>query len=172
MPEASAEILRFQRVRAASPIQPGWHFALLYLATFGAYQIFWAYRAWKLVKEYSGVRVSVFWRALFTPVFIFSLARRVRAMAEERDIQNVHSAIGIAAGYWIACGLGNVPGTYGLLALLCGFSLWSLQGTLNDCWSSEDPRLKPRSSFTAGEIATLAIGGLVWILMLMPGTGA
>ncbi|MFM7314392.1 MAG: hypothetical protein ACKO0M_14725 [Cyanobium sp.] len=65
-------------------------FILLSLCTFGLYELYWSYRNWKQLRIAGLEDLRPFWRAVFAPLWGFSLFKRIRATA---------TAAGVAANW-------------------------------------------------------------------------
>ena len=60
--------------------------ALISLTTLELYVFYWFYRNWKIVRDQEDVKLSPFWRAIFTHLSTFSLGGRFVDHREARDI--------------------------------------------------------------------------------------
>jgi hypothetical protein len=149
-----------------TPAESGWHFAVLYVVTFGFYGATWAYRIWKHIRDQRGISVSPFWRTVFFGFYIPSLVRVVSVLAAESGASVRCSVWGIALGYWCCNGLWSLPGALGFLGLLTGFQCWRLQQVLNTYWSRVAPDQPVRTSFSNAEIVGLVLGGMAWALFI------
>jgi len=58
-----------------------WKFVLLSLATFSFYDLYWVYRNWRFIKQHGDGDIWPFWRAFFSPLWMYPLAGRIRAAA-------------------------------------------------------------------------------------------
>jgi hypothetical protein len=75
---------------------------LLSVGSFGLYNIYWFYRNWQSVQKESSRKISPFWRALLTILFVLPLFSIILAKAEERGYSTQYSAPWLSGGYIIA----------------------------------------------------------------------
>lgn len=52
-------------------------FILLSICSFGIYHAFWHYENWRRIKSNTGEDISPFWRAVFLPLYSFSMFARI-----------------------------------------------------------------------------------------------
>jgi hypothetical protein len=52
-----------------------WKFELLSICTIGLYELYWFYKSWKFVQERDQPDILPFWRAVFAPIWYYSMAR-------------------------------------------------------------------------------------------------
>ena len=81
---------RLDSLRQA-PADPGIYYPVslfklffLSLATLGLYQIYWFYRNWAYVKQRDDSAIMPFWRAVFAPLWFFSLYHDLKLDSEKR----------------------------------------------------------------------------------------
>ncbi len=48
-------------------------FVALSLCAFGMYEIYWSYKSWRFAKSRDGTEIMPFWRAVFYPLWHYSL---------------------------------------------------------------------------------------------------
>jgi hypothetical protein len=135
------------------------------LATLGLYKIYWHYRQWANVKRREGTDIMPFWRAVFSPVWLYFLLQR---MAQERS----------------RLGLPGMPaGLIALLYLALVFTYlvpppWDLLGsvltvvpilmanrhamTLNEATGGA-----VEGRFSALNVAGIVIGAILWLLIIV-----
>ena len=71
---------------------------LMSTATFGLYDLVWLYRNWDVIRDRGQPDISPFWRAIFAPLWLFSLASNVY----RRSSSDSSIVIGVA---YLACNL-------------------------------------------------------------------
>jgi hypothetical protein len=71
----SEAALRFISI---SPLE----FALLEVATLGLYKVYWFYRNWLEIRQYTGRKLSPFWRTFFSPLFCYPLFKIIRSTTQ------------------------------------------------------------------------------------------
>jgi hypothetical protein len=62
-------------------------FVVLSLCSFGVYQLFWCYRNWQRIGDTSREAISPLWRAVFAPLWAFSLFGEIRDMARANEVR-------------------------------------------------------------------------------------
>jgi uncharacterized protein DUF4339 len=115
-PKANSDSL----VQLPSEPEPFYHhvsalkFSLLSLCSCGLYELFWFYRNWRFVRERDVSNISPFWRAVFSPFWVYSLCRDVA-----RAGGNIHSleAWLITIGFLVLGALWRLPDPYWLVSL-------------------------------------------------------
>lgn len=93
---------------------PLWKFLILSLSTFGLYETYWIYKNWKYIRERDGSNILPLARALFSPIWFYSLAKDIIASSRK---QSTVWAIPLAIAYFIVGITWRLPGPYYLIAL-------------------------------------------------------
>lgn len=162
-----------------SNAQSLWHFVLLCIVTFGAYELYWFYHNWKHLKLHKNLDISPGWRTIglsvpiLNIVLIYRQLRDIRDFAKETGRDTYSSLDTYFSPGWIAftwiflTALALLPGIFSLLGYLSIWPLAKVQGVLNSYWKKEQPELIERTKFSGRQIALLVIGGIVWILLLI-----
>ncbi|HWA51688.1 MAG TPA: trypsin-like peptidase domain-containing protein [Patescibacteria group bacterium] len=65
------------------------------ICTFGIYDIYWFYKQWKSFKSDKNLKISPFWRSIFSPIFSYSLFKTISNASKEIDGNK-----GLEAGAW------------------------------------------------------------------------
>lgn len=149
-----------------SHAQPVWHFVLLNFLSLGLYEIPWFYRNWKRIKELRKLKVTPLLRAVFAPLFAYSLFKNMLKLAKENGYQQKDSPGSLAVAYVFLSLLWRLPDPYWLVSLASILPLIPVTRAMNHYWRVKQPDLSVRTSFSGGEIAFLAVGGIIWILVL------
>ncbi|MEM8866686.1 MAG: DUF4234 domain-containing protein [Verrucomicrobiota bacterium] len=89
-----------------------WKFVLLSIFTLGIYEIYWVYKCWSFVKANGRPNIRPFWRAIFTPLWIYPLYRQISAG------ENKGKGVIIALSYFVISGLHTLPDPYTLVSSL------------------------------------------------------
>lgn len=153
-------------------------FVVLSLGTVGFYEIYWFYKNWKRYKLFSGDDVWPVPRAIFAIFFTHSLFRKVDEKLRREGRAYPWSPETCATGYVLLAIAGRVldrlaskfvgsPLTdfASLGALGLGIVvLLQAQRAINA--AAGDPEGAGNSSFGAGNIVALALGLLIWALIL------
>ncbi len=133
------------------------------LCTLSLYQIYWFYKNWWHVKEREPSTIRPALRSLFAIFFCYSLFSKVRKTASENSI-NVYVPAGNLATLWILSALlSGLPDPYWLIGFLAIFLLVPVQIATNQINARMAPIHDRNERFSAGNIATVVIGGLFLI---------
>lgn len=159
--------------------------AILFIATFGLYAVYWFYKNWSLYRDHASWspenRPSV-WpvpRAIFVVFFIHSLFSKVKEFGHDKPpvaawSNNLLATIMVVLyiGIEILDRLSSrsigVPYTdylsfAGMVALL--FTFLSAQSMINA--SCNDPDGKGNDRLTGANYAWIVVGGLLWVPVLI-----
>ena len=154
--------------------------ALLTIATLGFYQLYWFYKQWQHRKD-RGEDVNPILRTIFAVWFAHSLFQSVNREVENRSEPGVSfgglaaeplNASSLAVGFFVLNLLWRLPDLLSFLGLFSFVPLFIAQKRINRLHAEMgiDPILG--SSYTAGTILALVVGGLWWLLvaagLLMP----
>ncbi|MBW4574595.1 MAG: hypothetical protein KME08_04860 [Aphanothece sp. CMT-3BRIN-NPC111] len=150
-----------------SNVQPIWKFCFLYIITFGIYQLPWAHKHWKFIKERENLKISAWFRSWFLPFFLYSLCQKVFALAEEQGYREKPSPFQITLFYWIFVVLSRLPDPLWLISLLSFVPLLSILKAINYYWEQKQQHLPKRTSFTGREIAWIVFGVIFWLLVIV-----
>ena len=169
------------RAQAVSHYQPVWHFVLLIVATFSIYAIYWFYRNWKQLKAHNDLNISPGWKTVsfIIPIWgfvpFYGQLRYISNLARDSRIEETFSPGKIILVYAVLNVIGYVDLIWDILPdllslLLSGLLIVPLafvQRTLNAYWLREQEGIPRRESLSGGEIALVAVGGIIWALFLL-----
>ncbi len=150
-----------------SNVQPIWKFCTLYLFTFGIYQLPWAHKQWKFIKERENLKISPWWRSWFLPFYLYSLSQKVFALAEEQGYRKKPSPFQVTLLYWIFIVLGRLPDPLWLIALFAFVPLLTVLKAINYYWEQQQPNIPINESFTGSEIVWIVFGVIFWLLVII-----
>jgi hypothetical protein len=106
-------------------------FAILSVATLGLYDLFWFYKNWKYVRQRDQSGIRPFWRALFSPIWCYALARDVAARSNRLS----PTFAGVVALFYVALVLASrLPDPWWLLTFATFIPLLAVVreiGTIN-----------------------------------------
>lgn len=167
-------------------------FVLFSVLTSGIYHIWWFYKNWKDLKEYTDRPIRPLLRTIGLAVPILDI---VLAYQQFRDIRNACREKGV-----YTFPLGRIVFIFTILAVVAWASFVSfflsptldatmdtslslffelaatlaatsilipVQKSLNALWLSHEPLKNLRSSYGSGEVAWIVVGGLLWILSIL-----
>jgi hypothetical protein len=147
---------------------------VMYIVTFGLYEIFWFYKNWQLFKAATGEDISPFWRAVFRVFFLYSLFKEIQDKAQSRGVHADFSPF-LLTVVWIGLMVcSRLPDPYGLVCLFSVIVLLPVQWTVNELNSVVAPNHNPNDRFSVWNIAAIVVGGSLIVLAivgtLMPAT--
>lgn len=150
-----------------SHIMPVWKFCTLYIFTAGIYQLPWAHKQWKFIKERENLNISAWFRSWFLPIFLYNLAQKVFALAEEQGYREKRSPFQVTLLYWVFCVLYRLPDPLWLLSLLAFLPLLTILKAINFYWEQQQPNMPVQENFTKREIVWIGFGVILWLLVII-----
>ncbi len=140
--------------------------ALLSIATFNFYQIYWCYRHWKVLRDRSGDDVSPIFRSIFAPLFLGSLADRVRQKQIFHDIETSFQPNILWGSYFLLNVAGWLPEPYWIIAMLSFIPLLVVQKEANRLHRHLGFPVANRNFGIAG-VVLLILGAVLWFFALL-----
>ncbi len=148
---------------AVSPVK----MVLLSVCTLGAYQIYWFYKHWVLIKERSEPLIIPWARAFFGFFWCYSCFEFIRNEERRLDIEPTLAAGPLATG-WIAVSLAwRLPEPYFLIGFLAPLLLVPAQRHVNHINSLVAPGHDKNARFTAWNWLAIVAGGIFIGLILL-----
>jgi len=149
---------------------------VLYVSTFGVYQVYWFYKHWKCFRDYADRSVSPFWRTFFTIFFTHSLFSNFNLKASERGAGQPLS--GMATLFVILSILSRILDR--VLASSTATSLLDVVGWLVVLANvvplvvaqrvanaaCDDPEGRVNTRFTLVNFIFMGLGGLLWLAVI------
>ncbi|MBW4627987.1 MAG: hypothetical protein KME49_21365 [Brasilonema octagenarum HA4186-MV1] len=145
-----------------SNIMPLWKFCTLYIFTLGIYQLPWAHKQWKFLKERNNPKISAWFRSWFLPFYLYSLSQKLFALAEEQGYREKPSPFRVTFFYWIFYVL-DFHNSLQLVWLLSFIPLLTVLKAVNYYWQQQQPNIRVNESFTGREIVWMVFGVILWI---------
>ncbi len=148
-----------------------WKFILLSVVTFGLYELYWCYRNWCFVKESTRPEIRPFWRAVFAPLWLYSLQKAIDDTAPKNRI------ILLALAYFLLAMLSELPEPYWLLSMFTFVPLLPVLSLVNGI--NADPEIRAASNYSRfgwKHCLVTLVGGLFVLstvlssLYIIPGT--
>jgi hypothetical protein len=134
------------------------------IATFGVYEIFWFFANWQRMKK-RGQNVSPFWRTLFATIFCYSLFKTVKETATSSGIPARFSPGFLAVGWIVTTLMWRLPDPGWLVANAAVLFLLPVQKSMTDVNEALYPGHDPNARFTAWNVAAIAFGAVVFVLV-------
>jgi len=141
-----------------SNVIPKWKFIFLIIITFGFYEIIWFYRTWKFFKEKDKLNISPFWRAIFSIFFIYSLFKRILALAKKEGYKKTYSAGNLTVVFILIAFSGYLTEPLHLISYLSFLPLIPSLLAMNFYWNKKNPKL-PAKTFYLWQIILI----IIWI---------
>ena len=141
-------------------------FIVLSICSFGIYELYWCYQNWKRLKEASGEDLSPFWRAVFAPIWGFSLFKRIRDVALSAGVPIGWSSGVLATLYFVLNMTWRLPDPWWLINFATFMSMLPVQRAAqhtNERYAGVATERR-NDSYSAANIALILLGGLAVIL--------
>lgn len=135
--------------------------ALLTVCSFGVYQIYWFYQQWKREVERTGEDLQVVPRAIFTPIFAYSLFRRVHQLAADGQPAGFSGPGGLAVAYVMILFAVRLPDPFWLAATLSFLPLLPIQAAANGINQRVAPAAPRNDLFSLANVAMIVIGAFM-----------
>jgi hypothetical protein len=184
-PAGGADIARADAAEPMFYVVSTRKLAILYVATFGLYALYWFYKNWDRYKDawpYASEVGSTIWpvpRAVFSVFFVHSLFRKVKTHGEDKPAvarwSNMLDATQMVLLLLVASfldraarnSLGSPYTDWLSLAILAPllFQFVKAQRMIN--LSCGDPAGTGNSGFSKANYAWIIVGGLWWVLVLI-----
>lgn len=152
--------------RRESNVLTPWKFSVLFVFTIGLYQLPWAHKQWKAIKQRENLAIRPWLRSLLLPFYLYGLARRCFALAETYGYRQRPSALLITLLYWFFAYLYRFDNWLSYFGLLMLFPLLSIVRAANYYWQHEQPDLPINEGFNLREVTWIAVGVCLWLLVI------
>lgn len=140
---------------------------VMFIVTFGGYQLFWFYKNWQLFKAATGSNISPFWRAFFSGIFFYPLLAEIKVGAKSYCVSAKFSPFMLTI-IWIGLSLcSRLPKPYLLVSFLSVIVLLPVQDTVNKLNCVAAPNHNPNRRFSVWNIAAIAVGGSLIVLAIV-----
>jgi hypothetical protein len=137
------------------------------IATFSVYPLYWFYRNWKVEQAVSGEGLAPVLRALFTLIFFYSFASRVKDHAMIAEVPARYSPLLLTVAVvaiWLA---GYLPEPAFLVVFLIPLPMLPIERTLERLSAAKGLGNGLERHFTAVNIIGVVLAALVWLLVIM-----
>jgi len=144
-----------------------WKLILLSIVTLGIYDVYWFYKNWKLVKEWTGSDIKPFWRAVFGFFYCHALLSHIKECGDKAGT-NPSFSPGLLSAIWIIVSLlHKLPDPYWLVCYLAVFALVPLQKEIHKLNQLSAPEYPLNNKCSAWQIVGVVFAGLFFILVLI-----
>jgi hypothetical protein len=93
-------------------------FVVMSIVTWGIYPLYWAYEQWVRIANRNREGLSPIWRTIFSPLWNFSLFRRIKEEAIRRGVPVHWDATMLAVIYFLFGPLWRLPDPWWVVSLL------------------------------------------------------
>lgn len=142
-------------------------FIALSLCSLGIYEFYWFYRHWKLERARTGQSLSPFWRAVFAPLFAYSLFTRIKEVGEGSSVPVGYSPGLLAAGYFALMGSWRLPDPFWLISLFTFLPLLPIRVAVATINLKHAPNSGTNARFSGRNIILVVAGGLLLALVIL-----
>ena len=143
-------------------------FIFLSIISFGAYEIWWIYKAWKFFQQKERLDIMPAARAIFSIIFLNTLLNKILDFAKEKGYKDNYSATSLFIGFITGNLLAKLPDPFWLISILSFVFLIPPFKALN--YAKENSRdfiVNEQASFSGRQIALIVIGVFFWGLVLI-----
>jgi hypothetical protein len=173
MSEQQNQSLAFTAETVAQPMSRTMYFpvsplklVIMATCTFGLYEFYWFYRHWCCVQEREKT-ITPFARAFFTPLFCYSLFKRIQATGKSHNVSRPIAAGPLAAGWIVFTMLVRLPDPFWIATFLAVLFLVPVQMAVNEINLATNPNHDLNNKFSKWNIAAVVIGGLLFVFALV-----
>jgi hypothetical protein len=140
---------------------------VMHFCTWGAYQYYWFYKSWQLIRERERVDILPSWRTCFAVIYCFQLFGKIEDSGKLLHLrQSISSRV--LAGCWVLLSVFSIlPDPYWLVTFLSIVFLVPVQQQINRINEQLAPGHDPNKHFTAWNLVAVVVGGSVFVLVLI-----
>lgn len=139
-------------------------FLVMHFCTLGAYQFYWFYENWKIIRERERTAISPFWRTFFAFIFCYPLFETIRNRSASRSMPQLASPHVLATLWILLSMLWILPDPYWILSFLSIGLLVPIQQMANGINESLAPNADRNDRFTAWNTLAIVIGGPLFVI--------
>lgn len=141
--------------------------ALLSLATFGFYSLYWFYKQWKQIQITSRHEIRPVWRSIFSPIFSFSFFSELEDDLERHRLKLPLPSVVLGVVFLVAMILRRFDDIYGWLYFAHIVPLVIGQVYANRLVLIEQPAALIDRKWGFGSGILMTLGALVWGLVIL-----
>lgn len=143
-------------------------FIFLSIISFGTYEIWWIYKAWRFYKQKENLDIMPGARAIFSFFFLNSLFNKILEFSKKKEYQNSYSSVSLYIGFFVVNNLHRLPDPFWLISIMSFVFLIPPFKALNFAKiNSTDFIVTKQDSFSSRQIALIVIGVIFWALVLI-----
>jgi hypothetical protein len=141
--------------------------AVMSVFTLGLYPVYWFYRNWELRKTQRNRDVIPVLRAIFSPLFSYSLFEDVEEEAQKLRTSVGWSPMAMALTFFVLNVLWRLPDPFWLLCLFTFVPLLSVQRTINELNARSSRPAPVNAAFSTANVIGLIVGGIFLLLAII-----
>ncbi len=149
---------------------PPLKFAAMSICTFSLYEIYWSYKNWRIIKERDRPDIMPFWRALFHPLWHYSLLTELDKTLESPALSKAINRGSLAAIVVLLDLAVRLPDPYWLVSLL-GFVAFLPALVAMQKRQSSGAIQEQSSSFHPANLIAYLLGGPLVVLVTLSAIG-
>jgi hypothetical protein len=93
-------------------------FIAMSLCTFGVYELYWSYKNWRYVRDRDMTDIRPFWRAIFYPVWHYSLLSELNKVVRSRALESAVYRVFLASSLILLGAMWRLPDPFWLVSML------------------------------------------------------
>ena len=143
-------------------------FVFLSFITFGLYQLWWTYKAWRFFKQKQDLDITPPLRALFGLFFLWPLFTRIKNFAEEQGYTKPFYPLLLFLGSLLFEVFSLLPGPFFIVSLLSIVFFIPPFNALNYAKLQCNEFITiEKESFNTRQIVLICLGTVFWLLVLL-----
>lgn len=143
-------------------------FVFLSIITFGLYDLWWTYKAWRFFKQKDNLDIMPAIRTLLAIFFLYSLFNDILNYSKEKGYQQSYSPTFAFVGVLVFNAMGRLPDPYWMISTFTFLFMLGPFNALNYAkQNSDDINVKIQTGFNARQIVLIVLGGLLWGLVII-----
>jgi hypothetical protein len=135
--------------------------AVMSVATFGLYQIYWSYKNWKCASRLSEQDLNAPVRALFFPLTSYWLFRCIEESGRKFGADVSINAGFLAVALFLLSAIGRLPDPYWIVGLFSFVPFLGVQSAVNEINRRAAPDADPNRRFQWWNVLALIVGGIL-----------
>ncbi len=129
--------------------------------TLGLYELYWFYKNWVMIRDRSGQKLIPILRAFFSPIWAYSMFKKIREVARDHELEATLPAGLLAIGYILFQIVSQVPDPYWLIGFFAVAVLILPNKVALAVNRKRMPDFENNERFTAWNAFGIVLGGLI-----------
>jgi hypothetical protein len=134
---------------------PPGKFVAMSICTLGVYEAYWTYKNWRIIKDRDGSKIMPFWRAVFYPLWHYSLLTELNETLESKALSSRAYRGFLAAAVLILNATWRLPDPYWLVSMLAFLAFLPALGKPKTTGAIQEQS----SSFHISNLGAYLLGG-------------